>query len=106
MWAASDALAHGLIDKVGSLEDAIASAAALAGLDTYEVEYVQKPLSPRDLLMKQLANRVGSVGLAQASPVGTALSTLLQPVRKAAEELTLLQDPRHLYMRCTSCVTP
>jgi len=103
VWAAADALEHGLIDRVGSLEEAIASAAALAGMEDYEVEYVQEPLSPRDLFMKQLANRVGSLGLVERSPVGSALSTLLQPVRKAAEELAMLQDPRSLYMRCVTC---
>ncbi|MGB1139775.1 MAG: S49 family peptidase, partial [Halioglobus sp.] len=103
VWAAADALEHGLIDRVGSLEEAIASAAALADMEDYEVEYVQEPLSPRDLFMKQLANRVGSLGLVERSPVGSALSTLLQPVRKAAEELAMLQDPRSLYMRCVTC---
>jgi protease-4 len=100
VWSAADALEAGLIDRMGSQEDAVASAASLAGLDDYEVDYVELPLSPRDFLMKQLANRVGNL---TGSAVNTAFSGLLLPMREAAEELSLLQDPRHLYMRCITC---
>jgi protease-4 len=100
VWSASDALEAGLIDRMGSLEDAVASAASLADLTDYEVDYVELPLSPRDFLMKHLANRLGRL---TGSAVNTAFSGLLRPMREAAEELALLQDPRHLYMRCITC---
>ena len=103
VWSASDALQAGLIDSVGSLDDAIAAAAALADMKDYEVDYVELPLSPRDMLMKQLANRVGSLNLWTQSAAGTALSGLLGPMREAAQELAVLQDPGHLYMRCVAC---
>ncbi len=103
VWSASDALQAGLIDSVGSLEDAIAAAAARADMEDYEVDYVELPLSPRDLLMKQLANRVGSLHLWQASAASTALSGLLGPMREAAQELGSMQDPGHIYMRCVAC---
>ena len=103
VWSASDALQAGLIDSVGSLDDAIAAAAARADMEDYEVDYVELPLSPRDLLMKQLANRVGSLHLWQASAGSTALSGLLGPMREAAQELGSMQDPRHIYMRCVAC---
>ena len=103
VWSASDALQAGLIDSVGSLDDAIAAAAVLADMEDYEVDYVELPLSPRDLLMKQLANRVGSLHLWQASATSTALSGLLGPMREAAQELGSMQDPGHIYMRCVAC---
>jgi protease-4 len=99
VWSAADALETGLVDRVGSLEEAIASAAALAGVDDYEVDYVELPLSPRDLIMKQLANRVGQLGFTAPA----ALARLVSPVRAAVEELSVLQDPRHLYLRCLDC---
>ena len=37
------------------------------------------------------------------SAVSTALSGFLVPMQKAAQELAILQDPGHLYMRCISC---
>lgn len=103
VWCAEDALKFGLVDKVGSLHDAIASAADIAEISDYEVEYVEQPLSPRDMLMKQLAKSVGSLNVSTASTVSTALSGFLGPVREALQELGSLQDPAHLYMRCLGC---
>lgn len=103
VWSAGDALKGGLIDKVGSLRDAVAAAAARANIEDYEVEYVELPLSPRDMLMKQLAKSVGSLSLWTGSGASVALSGLLAPMREAAQELTSLQDPGHFYMRCVSC---
>jgi protease-4 len=103
VWSASDALESGLIDSVGSLDDAIAAAASRANLEDYEVDYVELPLSPRDFLMKQLANRVGSLNLWTGSATSAALSGLMVPIREAAQELAGLQDPGHLYMRCVAC---
>jgi protease-4 len=103
VWAAEDALQYGLIDNVGSLQDAVAAAARLAGVADYGVEYVEMPLSPRDMLMKQLARSVGSLNLWTPSTASTALSGLLGSVRDAVDELGSLQDPANLYMRCISC---
>jgi protease-4 len=103
VWAAEDALKSGLIDKVGSLQDAVVAAARLADVENYNVEYVELPLSPRDMLLKQLARSVGSLNLWTSSAASTALSGLLGPMREAVEELGSLQDPANLYMRCVSC---
>lgn len=103
VWSSSAAQEVGLVDKLGTLEDAIIAAAQLAELDQYEVDYVSSPLSPRDMLLKQLANRTGSLGVIKPSAQSTVLEQLLQPVQRAANELLLLQDPRHMYMRCLAC---
>lgn len=104
VWSSAAAQEVGLVDELGSLEDAIVAAAELAELEDYAVDYVAAPLSPRDMLLKQLANRVGSLGLVQR-PVATGamLGRLLKPLQNAATELSLLQDPRHLYLRCLGC---
>jgi protease-4 len=103
VWAAEDALKSGLIDNVGSLQDAVLAAARLAEVADYNVEYVELPLSPRDMLLKQLARSVGSLNLWQSSAASTALSGLLGSMREAVEELGSFQDPANLYMRCISC---
>jgi protease-4 len=103
VWSANDALENGLVDRLGSLAQAIESAAQMAGIESYEVQYVDQPLSPRDQILKQLANRgvtLGSTLPASLSPVAEAW---LRPVKAAARELNLLQDPGHLYFRCVTC---
>ena len=103
VWSAPDALEKGLIDNLGHLDDAVKAAAELAELDDYEVDYVGLPMSPRDMLMQQLADRVGSLRLWTGSSTANAMSALVQPVVDAAEEIALLNDPANLYMRCLAC---
>lgn len=103
IWSAPDALENGLIDGLGSLDDAIAAAAARAELDEYEVEFVELPRSPRELFLQQLADRVGKLGLWRESALGASVARMLEPVAGAVDELASLQDPRHLYVRCVPC---
>jgi protease-4 len=103
VWSAQDALQSGLIDNVGTLADAVAAAGKLAKTKDFQVEYVEPELSPREMLLKQLANSVGSLHLWTASASSAALSQLLAPMRAAAQELNILQDPGHMYMRCLAC---
>ena len=105
VWSAVDAQEKGLVDKLGSLDEAIASAAQLAGVTDYEIEYRDMPLSPQELLLKQLANRGATVGgLRQRVVQGNRmLEAVLGPVREAAAELDALADPRNLYLRCIGC---
>lgn len=103
IWSAPDALENGLLDGIGSLADAIDAAAAHAGLEDYKVDYVELPLSPRDLFLKSLAERVGTLRIWSPSALGASLTSLLAPVADAAAELASLKDPRHLYARCLPC---
>jgi len=103
VWSAQDALGNGLIDGIGTLDDAIAAAAARASLEDYEVEYAEIPRSPQELLLQRLTDRVGGLPAWSQSGFGASLSGLWRPVQEAAREISLLQDPGHLYTRCVSC---
>lgn len=103
VWSAADAQRLGLVDELGSLRDAIAAAAGLAGLgEHYTVEYVQEPLSPRDMLLQQLASRIG-VAAAPWPALGAGVQGLVQPLTQVARSLAEMNDPANLYMRCLSC---
>jgi len=103
IWSAPDALENGLLDGIGSLADAVDAAAARAGLEDYKVDYVEIPLSPRELFMQTLADRVGSLRVWSPSGLSASLTSLIAPVADAAAELAALKDPRHLYARCLPC---
>ena len=103
VWGAEDALEQGLLDGLGSLEDAIEVAAARAELKEYRVDHIEPYRSPRELLLQQLAERLGKLGWWRPSAVSVGLSGVLRPVAQAAAEIGSLQDPAHLYMRCISC---
>ncbi|MBT4522426.1 MAG: signal peptide peptidase SppA, partial [Halieaceae bacterium] len=103
VWSAPDALSHGLIDKLGDLSDAIDAAATLAELDDYTVDYVELPVSPRDLILQQLAGRIGSMSSGLGSSAAHALSTLVEPLVSVASEIASLDDPGHFYIWCVAC---
>ena len=103
VWSAQDALDNGLIDKLGTLDDAIAAAAARAGLTDYEVEFVALPRSPREMLLQQLTKGALGLGLQGVAGMPATLPALLRPLGSAVAELAVLQDPRHLYLRCIPC---
>lgn len=103
VWSATDAFQSGLVDSLGNLQQAIEAAAARADLDDYEVHYVEQPLSPTELLLQQLSERVGAPALLARTGVVSALQRMLRPFYEAADEVASLQDPRHIYARCLPC---
>ncbi len=97
-WTGTQAQANGLVDQLGNLEQALAAAARLAKLDSYDTRYIEEPASWSSQLLARLS-------LSPDTLLGKALSgahlLYLPP-----EPLTLLgrlQDPRSQYAICTVC---
>lgn len=95
VWLGSEALESGLIDQLGEIEVAIAGAADLAGLDEYDVEYVQKNagfLSPLGGFAAELRALFAEV-LLPIDSIG----------RHLTREINYLRDPSNVYARCSNC---
>lgn len=103
VWSAEEALENGLVDALGSLDDAIEAAAARADLEDYSVDYVEPALTPAELLVQQLTEHMGRLGWVPASSTVAAVTSLVRPFTDAAAEIAALQDPRHIYLRCLAC---
>ena len=75
VFTANQALDHGLIDKIGFLEDAIERASQLANLKTnqFQVVQYQRPGSLFNL-----------IGMARTEPASANLQTLLEPLTARA----------------------
>jgi protease-4 len=107
IWAGRDALEIGLVDKLGGLTEAIAAAAARAGLETFSVDFLQQPLTRRERLVKEIkdlftaaAGRLaGTARPEQALLARSLLGTGL------AEMAALLQEPFGWYAYCLNCST-
>ncbi len=107
VWSAPDAQQRGLVDRLGSLQDAIQAARELAGVTGNEVEYIHPRLSPRELLLQELSQKVaGPIRAMPAIGQSAAISLLLKPMDNAVELLDSLTDPAHLYARCVDCGVP
>lgn len=104
VWLGSQAKEKGLVDKLGGLDDALKAAAARASLASYDVSYIEKPLSPRDQLLAKLFDN-GEEGdgtqPANRSPVDAVILRLKAELRG----LALWNDPGHAYLHCL-CEAP
>jgi protease-4 len=94
VWLAPAALELGLIDELGTMEDAIAHAAEAAGLADYRVDYVVKPISPAFALLRQFDLRIG---------IDQRLGSFAQQVMRSFQTLEGLSQPRATVM-CTLCI--
>jgi len=104
VWSGKKALEIGLIDKLGGLNDAIASAAELAGLDDYDVLEVKRELSENEKLLKNLFNQTKFVDLVQEREIKLAKPNLKsQIISQFNQVLTSLEqwnDPNSAYANC------
>jgi protease-4 len=116
VWSGQRALELQLVDRLGSLEDALASAARQAGLEAWETRLLQQRLPPLQQLLADLIDSaaVRSMlawaglqqpllpGLASTSPsLGDARS--LQQLRRQVQQLLPSGDPRGAYVHCFEC---
>ena len=93
------AQAFGLVDKLGSLDEAIEAAAGLAGLKDYDTEYISPPESVKDQFLQLLTAYIPALASQQnaGSPVITRLKKTLM---SRVENYLLLDDPQGIYAHC------
>ncbi|HET9482735.1 MAG TPA: signal peptide peptidase SppA [Xanthomonadales bacterium] len=107
VWSGEQAKARGLVDTLGTFEQAVASAAKRAGLDEdgYQVRYVEKELTGfeqfmLDLTSSRLAAMVGGSGLSlPASFLPEARIDELASLRAFVRD-AMKQRPGAIYAHC------
>ena len=104
VWAGQDALDRGLVDRLGNLDEAIASAAGLAGLEEggYRVHYVEPSVTFTERLVMQMSSAVAPVlGAFVSAPVlPRNVSKLLESAMEPLAFADRLNDPRGIYAYC------
>jgi protease-4 len=80
VWLATRALELGLIDQLGTMEDAIEAAAQAAGIEDYRVNYVVKEMPPHVLLLRQLTAGAGLQVSSQYQDFGQRMEKLFDIV--------------------------
>jgi protease IV len=102
VWAGSDAHRIGLVDQLGSFNDATKAAARRAKVTDYALEFIEPELTWAQALLMQLRSNVAAL-LLRASPGEAALLQLAQrfdPVTREAQRLARFTAPNHLYAYC------
>lgn len=98
VFAGTTAKELGLVDKLGSLKDAIKAAADLAALDEYEAYYIKGSQSVSERLRNYLQNDI----LSFLSRIGVKESALskFRLVADTVTDLLLFSDPGGIYAHC------
>lgn len=97
VWSGEDAKANGLVDELGDLPAAVASAAELAELPNYDLQPIQAPLTSKERLLRQLFDD------ATQTLVPQSLMPLLSQWQHSLAPLTQLNDPMGQYALCEFC---
>ncbi|ADM10641.1 protease IV, a signal peptide peptidase [Parvularcula bermudensis HTCC2503] len=110
VWSGLDAQRLGLVDRLGTLDDALASAAEKAGLEDYAVIGLTRERTPFERFLEGLAGRDdGITGEADTLFAGTGASALDagRVARRVVAEIRSLagyNDPQGTYVRCLTCL--
>jgi protease-4 len=106
VWSGSAALEMGLIDQLGDLAAAVNAAAVMAELDSYQVLYIEKPLSASERLLQQM---LGSFGGSQVlARLGQPLAMTGVPVTLWQQFNSMIINPgkrMQLYLLCEICTS-
>lgn len=104
VWTGAEALDRGLVDSIGGLDDAVAIAAELAGLDEGEFgrKYIYKELTPTEQLALEFLGSVSDLGIDAGRFVDrhSTLQRLALAFETALQPLASFNDPKGVYSHC------
>lgn len=102
VWMAGDALEFGLVDELGELEDAVAAAAELAGLDEWGTTTIEPELSPMEQLIVDLLDASARIGIEASFWVDkpSAIEEVAGSVLERSKQLLQFNDPKGMYSLC------
>ena len=104
VWAGTDAKRLGLVDQLGSFDDAVRSAARRAKLTDYELEFVEPELTWAQELVLQLKSSVAKTAVRalmdEKSMAFAHVAQKLDPLTKEVERLSRFTEPNKVYAYC------
>ncbi|MCG8504937.1 MAG: signal peptide peptidase SppA [Sphingomonadales bacterium] len=101
VWSGRRALEFGLVDKLGDIDEAVASAAALAEVEDYATVYVEDEPSFEEKLIRMFFSTVGG-GFNGAGSESLA-QAFFRDVSADLRGLLGLNDPNNVYAVCLAC---
>lgn len=104
VWTGYDAMTRGLVDKMGDFDDAITTAASLAKIDDYSLNWMEEPLTQTQQLIYELLHNV-QIKLDWFSNIqfGGVSTLLTDKVIKEINQINNFNDPNGQYALCANC---
>ena len=104
VWAGTDAKRLGLVDQLGSFDDAVRSAARHAKLTDYELEFVEPELTWAQELVLQLKSKavkaVFSAGMDSKTTALVRVAQKFDPLTREIERLSRFTERNKIYAYC------
>jgi protease-4 len=104
VWAGTDAKRLGLVDQLGSFDDAVKSAARRAKLTEYDIEFVEPELSWAQQLVLQFKTKavraLVSIGADGKTMALAHVAQRFDPLTREVERLSRLSEPNKVYAYC------
>lgn len=102
VWAGSDARRLGLVDGLGSFEDATKAAARRAKLTDYDVEFMEPELTwPEQLVLQMKTHTIRALIPSDEQTRSLAqVAARFDPLRREVERLSRFSQPNHVYAYC------
>ena len=96
IWAGYKALELGLVDKIGGLDEALASAAERSGVEDFVVKNYKKPMDTFDIFLNELLENIN---------IEINIDPRLKLINSKLEKHLKLIDPekRNILMYCFEC---
>lgn len=118
VWSGKKAKELGLVDELGNLSDAIASAANLAQLDQYDTLIIKKQPSTHNLLLKKMMGEAYSFANAvfgtthnvtadnlssMANVTNKPMTQFINLLQTEVSKMNQFNDPQGMYTLCLVC---
>jgi protease-4 len=104
VWTGMDALNNGLVDELGGLDDAIAAAAELAGLDAddFGIKTIEQELSATEQIIVDLLSVMAALGGDVSGWRGerTLMDEIASSIEEKTRSLLRFNDPKGVYAHC------
>ena len=99
VWTGQEAAMNGLVDGLGGLDEAVAAAASLAGVEQWRTRRTSVPPSFESLFIEELSRSLTQSVL----PKGAWFQALANSFTPVVKSVSSLRDPAHLYVQCLLC---
>lgn len=106
VWTGTKALEFGLVDKLGTLDDAIKAAASKASLAKFDVQLIEQELTPQEQFIKKMFNTAQAYGLVPTSVRTEQPLQMRGIIRQMDQQLrhfNQFNDPNGVYSLCFAC---